>query len=142
MKEPSSPNEAREWLRGVADYLSSVPNASNRLKFTAHAIKKYLSGKCSLEAALALKKKPGAPKRPHARLKQAREIFKMRLAGKTWDDISATVDPTGNTETSSLRRTYKEFRITLMSDKIWEELAPALNKLDADSPRNTTPRTK
>jgi len=57
LRAPSSPKEAKEWLRDVANQLSRYPNAGPRLRFHALAIKKFLRapGRVSLIAVLGLK---------------------------------------------------------------------------------------
>src|SRR5690349_696799 len=63
---PADPEEAKEWLRALADYLSALPKASRRLRFIAYAINEFLSGKETLSKALGLtvKKKNTRPGRP------------------------------------------------------------------------------
>jgi hypothetical protein len=42
MVRPTSPKEAKEFLRDVADHLSNLPRARPRYRFVAYAIKRYL----------------------------------------------------------------------------------------------------
>jgi hypothetical protein len=54
MVRPRSPEEAKEFLRAVADHLSNVPYGSPRFRFVAYGLKRFLTGKETLSRALGL----------------------------------------------------------------------------------------
>ena len=125
VKQPSSPAEARKWLKATAADLSTVPNASHPLLFVAHGINEFLKGKgkISLDVAFGVTPKRGAPRKlskVKTRLTLARKIFALRLAGKTWDDIAEKLENQGyqNIDTRSLRRTYEEFKVQLLAKEL------------------------
>lgn len=53
-KRPSDPEQAREWLRKVADHLFDYPYAGPAQRFVAYGLRRFLSGKESLGRALGL----------------------------------------------------------------------------------------
>ena len=125
IKEPSSPQEAREWLQAATDYLSQVPNSSHALQFVAHGINEFLKGKgkISLDAAFGMTPKRGAPRNPSkvkTRLTLAQKIFALRLVGKSWYDIEKELENQGyqNIDARSLRRTYEEFKVRLLAKEL------------------------
>lgn len=126
IKRPSSPEEAKVWLREVARTLYRQPNASNQLRFVARAIRVFLmgKGKISLDAAFGLTSKRGAPGWPEVRFAMAEEIHRMRPAGSSWKDIAKALEKKGykDTDTGTLRRIYREFQTVLTSDELWKSL--------------------
>lgn len=79
-KRPSDPEQARKWLREVADHLSNFPNAGPGYRFVAYAIKKFLHapGKMRLGDALGLKPRIDSKRgRPPVPAKTIRAISKM-----------------------------------------------------------------
>lgn len=54
MPRPKDPEEAREWLKELADFLSTYPNGSGRFRFIAYALKEFYRGKKRLSEALCL----------------------------------------------------------------------------------------
>lgn len=54
MVRPRSPEEAKEFLRAVADHLSNMPYGSSRFRFVAYGLKRFLTGKETLSRALGL----------------------------------------------------------------------------------------
>lgn len=88
-------------------------------RYATDAIEKFLSGECkSLDAAFGVAPKRGAPGWPKERVKMAREIFKMRCAGKSWHDIERTL----KVERVTLRRIYSEFNVRLRSRELVRQL--------------------
>lgn len=75
---PSSPKEAKEYLRAVADHLSNLPNASTRFRFVALGIKQFLRGTVPLSHALGLAPKTTTKRgRPSVASSKVTAITKM-----------------------------------------------------------------
>lgn len=95
-------------------------------KFVAAAIKSYLEGESkSLDTAFGLDPKRGAPGFPDKRLDIAREILQMKLAGKSWKEITdefATRTNNDLRDERRLRRIVKEFEIITMAEEIYKRL--------------------
>ncbi len=100
-------------------------------RFAAAAFDKYLEGTCSLESAFGLGGKRGAPGWPKARLKLAKAVYALRMAGHSWKSVMEhTVNQGfGETDLGNIQRTYREFKVHLMS----RDIALAL-KRDLDPP--------
>lgn len=86
MKRPSGPEQAKEWLRDVADHLSNRPNAGPGFRFVAYAIKRYLrdSKGRDLRKELGLIHPPGKPRtfqERTAEMNTARKIDVLIRAG-------------------------------------------------------------
>jgi len=93
MKKPESINEAKEWLKELADYLDGIPNASSRLKFASHAIREHLNGeKESLDHAFGLVRTIGGQKRTSKNLELALSASRKRRKGVPWKKICDELD--------------------------------------------------
>ena len=120
MKKPESVDEAKEWLKELADYLGKVPYASSRLLFASSSIREYLSGENnSLDDAFGLdgRKK----KRISKNRGLALQAFEMRRNGMTWEGIC---DELNFYDSRELRRIVKKNMSEindLLSDEIMKE---------------------
>lgn len=110
MVRPKSPEEAKEFLRAVADHLSNVPYASGRFRFVAMAIKRFLrNSKRGLSQELALVAPPGRPSTFQERMRKkerGRKIVQSKHAGNQWYKIA---DEVGLKDKRSVKKIYKEF---------------------------------
>ena len=96
VKAPSSPEQAIAWLREVATHLETYPYASNSFRFTAQAIREFLSGKNpSLEHALKLNKKRGVPGNPESRRRMAVTVHQLKKSGKSKREIQEALEQQG-----------------------------------------------
>jgi hypothetical protein len=149
VKQPSSPDEAREWLQGAADYLSAVPNASNRLRFVGRALTDYLKGdrkgEQSLRQALGLvpqeDTKRNAGNQPVS-LVEVREISKMLCEKATVQEIVTAVGRSKET-VHDVRADMNALGMERQLNKvdIGEEL-PAIEARDAEARMSTIPRAR
>jgi hypothetical protein len=110
LKRPSDPEQAKEWLREVADHLSNHLNAGPCFRFVAYAIKKYLRHPKTLDLAseLTLIYPPGRPRTFKERTEEqrrARRTHKLRQAGKNMNQISKILKVPYRT----LVRTYEKY---------------------------------
>ena len=110
-KHPSDPEQAKGWLRGVADHLSNFPNAGPSFRFVAYAIKKYLRAPKSrnLSKELGLVNPVGSPGNFQARMterKRGRIVVRLRDEGKSWPDIGEAV---GLQDKRSVKRLYDKY---------------------------------
>jgi hypothetical protein len=92
--------------------------------FAADAFDKFLTGQSpTLNAAFGLSKKRGAPGWPKTRLKMAKDIYKLRKEEKSWSEVQKELASRYNdTDLGTLKRTYKEFVVHLMSKSVWKRL--------------------
>lgn len=92
--------------------------------FAADAFDKFLSGKCSLEAAFGLGRKHGVPGWPKARLKTAKAVYALRKAGHSWTSVldELAKQGLGEMDLSTVKRTYKEFFVHLAARDIAQTL--------------------
>jgi hypothetical protein len=89
VKEPSSSQEAKEWLQAAADYLSQVPNSSHALQFVAHGINKFLKDNVPLSQALGKKlSKDSKLGRPMVDSEKITAMTKMLLEGVSVSEIA------------------------------------------------------
>jgi len=122
-------DEPLEILRRVAKHLKSIHlptqagEAKRPIKWAekaANNIEDYLSGKKkSLDTAFALKKKR-APTKENEHIALASEVYKLRLAGKSWIetyDIISTKDYTV-TDESTIRKIFKKHFAKLAADDV------------------------
>ena len=109
LKRPSDSEQAREWLRQVADHLSNFPNAGPAYRFVACAIKRFLRGKPgNLSKELGLVSSPGRPRTFPERIAEkdrARKTHKLIRDGKTRAEIEEMLD----IDQRTLWRTYEKF---------------------------------
>lgn len=110
LKRPSDPEQAKEWLRNVADHLSSFENAGPGYRFVAYAIKKNLrTGKPQdLGKELGLVYSAGHPRTFHERMTEqdrARKTHNLLRDGQTKSQIASQL----NVDLRSLARTYKKY---------------------------------
>ena len=110
LNRPSDPEQAKEWLRDVADHLSCFINGRSAYRFVAYAIKKNLrAGKPqNLGKELGLVYPAGHPSTFQERMAEqdrARMTHKLLRDGQTKSQIAnqLKVDP------RSLTRTYKKY---------------------------------
>lgn len=85
------PDDAREYLRATAEFLSKVPYASKRLLFVATAFQEYLDGKYkTLDRALGLSPGRGEYVRPTDKkhLEMVRKAVRMIFDGKPFKTIA------------------------------------------------------
>lgn len=133
--------EAREILTRLGEHLRKqklpLPVAGQDVPLAwavkaADAIERYLDGKVkSLDAAFGLRPKRGAPRKDDEHIVIAREVFNMRLAGKSWFDVANELSAKGCavTDERTLRGILKQFFATLAAaDSQLDELLP-----DSDS---------
>jgi len=105
------------------------PISVNLATFAADAFDSFLAGHSpTLDAAFGIGKRRGAPGWPKARLKLAKEIHVLRIAGKSWSRVQDELERRGykGTDLSTIKRTYKEFRLHLMSKDLWQSIEPEL----------------
>ena len=136
MKKPESVDEAKEWMKELADYLDKVPYASSRLVFGSNAIRGYLNGtQTSLDHAFGLIPSAGRKKRKSKHFDLALEVFEKRLNGKKWDiicDELTSADTKSIDDVSKLRNDPNELQRLLKrchdeimdeySNKVWEKI--------------------
>lgn len=110
--------ELSKQLRKLSFPIS--PISVSLAKFAADAFDKYLTGQYrTLDAAFGLSKKRGTPGWPKMRLKMAEDIYNLRKDGKSWTKVQKELASRYNdTDLGTLKRTYKEFRIHLMSQSV------------------------
>ena len=118
-KAPSSPDEAREWLKAVADHLLAFPNGSSRFRFVGNRIKKYLRNheKYDLYRELGLVEPPGRRRTFQERMSErdrGHKIVKSKQDGKRWHEIGEQV---GLKDTRSLKRIFKKYSSLLTKEK-------------------------
>ena len=93
MKKPKSVDEAKVWLKELADYLDGVPNASSRLVYGANAIRDYLNGKeKNLDNAFGVVRSVGGQERISKNRELALVAFEKRRNGMTWEKICDDLD--------------------------------------------------
>ena len=80
----------------------------------------------TMDAALGLSPKRGAPGDPAKREKIAREIYPMKKAGTKWKPIASTIGARypGFDQTVTIKRIWKEFFIKLASEESLDEEWP------------------
>lgn len=102
----------------------SSPISIGLARFAADAFDKYLAGESrTLDAAFGLSKKRGVPGWPKERLKMAQDIYKLKMAKKSWSKIKEELSKRyPDTDLGTLKRTYKEFRVSLMSKSVLKDL--------------------
>jgi len=115
------------------------PISVSLAKFAADAIDMFLAHKCkSLDEAFGINKGPGAPRKLSAAKRQfvlAREIGLLRMAGKTWDEIEEAL----GLDQRALRRTFKPFKIRLMSQQVGRDLnLPTHTAMQKSEPANVS----
>jgi hypothetical protein len=121
LKRPSDPEQARKWLREVADHLSNFPNAGPGYRFVAYAIKRFLrSNTRNLSKELGLIYPPGKPRtfqERSANMDTARKIDALIRAGEKWPQVEEKL----GMDKRTLERIYERH-----SDRFREEerLAP------------------
>ncbi len=108
----------RKQLRKLS--FPTSPISVNLARFAADAFDKYLTAECpTLDAAFGLSKKRGVPGWPKMRLKMAKDIYRLRKAGKSWSKVQDELSSSySDTDLGTLKRTYKEFRVHLMSKSV------------------------
>ena len=86
LKRPSDPEQAKEWLREVADHLSNHLNAGPCFRFVAYAIKKYLRHPKTLDLAseLNLIYSPGRPRTFKERTEEQRRARRTHKLKTGW----------------------------------------------------------
>lgn len=97
MVRPLSPEEAKKFIRAVADHLSNLPNASHAFRFVAFAIKRFLRApdKRNLSKELGLIYPAGKPltfKKRTSDMDTARKIDALIRADQTWGQIEAKLE--------------------------------------------------
>lgn len=133
-KRPSDPEQAKEWLRSVADHLSNFPNAGPSFRFVAYAIKKHLRNpKTSFLAhELGLVYPPGNPGNFQSRMNErvrGRTIVKLRDAGKPWGDIC---DAVGLQNKQSVKDLYKKYSALFPRERLQGRIDNDLKKFLKD----------
>jgi gluconate kinase len=95
LKRPSDPEQAKEWLRDVADHLSNLSNAGPPFRFAAYAIKRFLrSNTRNLSKELDLVSPRGRQRTFKERITEkdrARKTHRLIREGKTWPEIEKTL---------------------------------------------------
>lgn len=88
--------------------------------FCADSVDRYLRGDAkSLDHAFGLVPR-GAPRKVDEHRAIAREVFNMRIAGKSWGEIANDIAANNGTVTDerTLRRIYREFLVEFLADEI------------------------
>ena len=123
MRKPESVDEAKEWLKEVADYLEKVPHASSRLLFASNAIRSYLNGESkSLNHAFRLVRSSGGQKRTSKNRELALVASKKRRNGMPWKKIC---DELNFYDERELRRIVEQNHaeiIEIVSKEIMDEI--------------------
>lgn len=93
LKRPADPEQAKEYLRELADHLSNQSPGSRRFRFIAFAIKKFLrnGAKGDISHELGLVYEVGRPRSFEERtgnLLLARQIQKLKRDGQTMSQIA------------------------------------------------------
>ena len=122
LKRPSDPEQAKAWLRNVADHLSSLINAGPSYRFVAYAIKKNLrtGDPKDLGKELGLVYPAGQPRTFRERMAEkdrARKTHNLLRDGQTKSQIANQL----KVDLRSLRKTYKKY---LPQFKKEEQTAP------------------
>jgi len=95
-KRPSDPEEAKQWLRDVADHLSRLPYAGPRFRFVASAIETYLADtkNHNLLEELCLIPSPRAKTKgqPKFSIDTTASVIEMLCAGQSVKRISTALD--------------------------------------------------
>ncbi len=109
----------------------SSPIPLDLARFAANAFDKYLSGQArTLDAAFGLGRKRGTPGWPRTRLKMAKAIYDLRKSGNSWSKVQKRLASHHfDTDLGTLKRTYKEFQVHLMSKSVWNLLKPELSRM-------------
>lgn len=96
------------------------PISVNLARFAADAFDKFIDGQSpTLDAAFGLSKKRGVPGWPKMRLKMAKAIYELKKDGKSWSEIQKALESRySDTDLGTLKRTYKEFHVHLMSKSV------------------------
>jgi len=123
LKRPSDPEQAKEWLRQVADHLSNLINAGPGFRFVACAIKKYLRRPKTIELAreLGLIYSPGRPRTFKERTKEkdrARRTHELKQAGKNMNQISKILKVPYRT----LVRTYDKYLPAFKKEEVLSDI--------------------
>jgi hypothetical protein len=92
--------------------------------FAADAFDAFITGRSpTLDHAFGLSRKRGAPGWPKVRLQIAKEIYLLRKARTSWAKIQKALESRySDTDLGTLKRTYREFRIHLMSKSVGQLL--------------------
>jgi hypothetical protein len=120
-KEPSP----RYKIKALSKQLHKLsfptsPISVGLARFAADAFDKFLTGQSpTLDAAFGLSKKRGVPGWPKMRLKMAKDIYELKKDRNSWAEVQKELASRYNdTDLGTLKRTYKEFRVHLMSKSI------------------------
>ena len=131
------PKTSKEKLIKLAKQLRKLtfptsPVSIDLATWMASAIEAYVSKDSqikTMDVALGLNPKRGAPGDPAKREKIAREIYPMKKAGTSWKKIASSIGARypGNDETVTIKRIWEEFFIKLAGeeslDEEWPEIA-------------------
>jgi hypothetical protein len=96
------------------------PISVDLARFAADAFDRFLTGQArTLNEAFGLTRKRGVPGWPKVRLKMAKEIYELRKNRTSWSKIQEYLASRyTDTDLGTLKRTYKEFRVHLMSKSV------------------------
>lgn len=134
-KRPSDPEQAKEWLRGVADHLSNHPNAAPSFRFVAYAIKRYLKHPTlRLNKALGLVAKETVREgRPPAPAETVTRVTTLLVQGVAVQAISKQTQVSQST-INRIRADYNALRWETARQKVERgELIPDIEASDAQA---------
>ncbi len=139
LPSPANPKEAREWLKELADFLSTYPNASRQFRFIAYAIKRFLRNgdEGNLRKELGLVNPVGNPSSFQVRMRtreRARTIIELKDKGTPWHLIGEKV---GLSDKRSLKKLYAEYTAIFRKEKLLAGIAKEL-KTGLDEPGEDT----
>ena len=98
----------------------SSPIPVDLARFAADAFDKFLTGQArTLDKAFGLSRKRGVPGWPKVRLKMAKEIYELKTNRTSWSKVQKRLASRyTDTDLGTLKRTWKEFQVHLMSKSV------------------------
>jgi hypothetical protein len=138
LKRPSDPEQAKEWLRDVADHLSNRLNAGPGYRFVAYAIKRYLrdSKARDLHKELGLIYPPGKPRTFQERKEEtdtARKIDVLIRAGETWPQVEEKL----GMDRRTLERIYERHSARFRKEETRAPLDRAVREVLRERPKSS-----